>query len=1362
MPHTLPRLSRPVSGHCPIAAVLAGLLGLLLSLAGATNAAEEPAPEPAGGAAPTEVRYTLDRAGRVAIVIDDAAGRRVRNLIADAPRLAGTNVEMWDGRDDAGNLLPPGDYRFKAAVTPPLDLSYEFTLYNSGDPPWWTIDNGDPRPAPGGWGSDHSPPMAVTSIGEVVFIGCDVAESGHSIFAVDPAGKKLWGARWIDLCGARCLANDGKRVFMAGEGGWIGNETRIYRIDPATFTTRLMTRQSHTAGPLGRGGGLSGLAAREGRVYAAFNGQLHDFTAPTIPAGGLDTNATTVAGLAPAQLDGLLGAAEPKQPWITWPLPAGPDEPLRIAWREPQPIGTILSPHRLEVAALDPAAAFPGDVRDDSVWKPLEADFSSPAFKVYTATGGVTTRALRVKVLDAVDPWKVQQPQAPLAAAEGPPQKFLGLRIMDPGWRNVTGTPDVSVSSGTVLAGGAWENVQDRDIGPAAPAVYTMRFEKPQTVRALAVRDPLFVTADVEVQRVAGGEWVRCGSLNGRFPYRQLFGLATLDLGSDRSLTGVRLKVTQPAVAENADVKKRTGQARTTCGLGGIVLLGPGATDPAVQPDLGRRLVTYDARSGAVKREVPVPPLSGLAFAADGRLLAVSDNRVVTVDPQTGATSPLISAGLVKAAGLTCDTEGGIYVSDEGDHVVKRFDSAGKPAGTIGLPGGLAVGPYDPRHMSHPMGLAFDSRGRLWVAEHERNPKKISVWKPAGKGAKLDAFFVGSGPYGGGMTHIDPRRPSRAFLETMEFEIDWDAGTSRIKNILSRGTMYDRPLYVNDRLYLVAEPHGFYTWYHGCMEVALHKDDRAVPVAAAGKAENWDPLKAAEMQAALGDPQLAVRAFVWSDLNGDGKPQADEIELGPESLRLEYGWAQNVGVDLALQFPNLCLAPVEIRSDGVPIYSFKNVRPTPGPMGDAKWLPGKKYHAIGLTHDDRIIEVGPVIGVQSRDGTRAWSYPEGNNACYGVNSNKNSPPIADGVLVGSLEVMGHGTLPNIGEFFGVQTNRGQVYLFTVDGLFIAELFHDNREGTGGFNFPEAKRGMSVARASLQQEHFGGALTQVDDGRVFLVVGHNHSSVVRIDGLDGIERFEGKVPLGERTGGRGVAAGPAAAVAGELRMRQAEPRIDGDLADWRADDFVAIRGNAAHAARAALATDGKRLLCAFDVQGRDDLVNEGDEPKMLFRSGDSIDVQLGPDRTPDATPVPGDLRLMITRFEGRPIAVLYRYAVPGTPAEAKHTFASPVGRVDVDVVRTLDDADIAIVRRPGGYAVEAAIPWAALGLEPGPAGRLRCDLGVLFANDSGSGIAERVYWSNKESGTVSDVPEEIRLKPHLWGRARVEDAATGKE
>ena len=80
-----------------------------LSLLSTSLAAEELRP-------PVPIAFTLDKPGRVTLVIEDAAGRRVRNLIADTPFAAGAHTVHWDafcGPDvhfhkQAGSLVEPG------------------------------------------------------------------------------------------------------------------------------------------------------------------------------------------------------------------------------------------------------------------------------------------------------------------------------------------------------------------------------------------------------------------------------------------------------------------------------------------------------------------------------------------------------------------------------------------------------------------------------------------------------------------------------------------------------------------------------------------------------------------------------------------------------------------------------------------------------------------------------------------------------------------------------------------------------------------------------------------------------------------------------------------------------------------------------------------------------------------------------------------------------------------------------------------------------------------------------------------------------------------------------------------------------
>src|SRR4051812_34099342 len=58
---------------------------------------------------PIPIRFNLPEAGWVTLVIDDANGKRVRNLVSETQFPKGDNVVWWDATDDL--LRDPEAYR---------------------------------------------------------------------------------------------------------------------------------------------------------------------------------------------------------------------------------------------------------------------------------------------------------------------------------------------------------------------------------------------------------------------------------------------------------------------------------------------------------------------------------------------------------------------------------------------------------------------------------------------------------------------------------------------------------------------------------------------------------------------------------------------------------------------------------------------------------------------------------------------------------------------------------------------------------------------------------------------------------------------------------------------------------------------------------------------------------------------------------------------------------------------------------------------------------------------------------------------------------------------------------------------------
>jgi len=121
--------------------------------------------------------------GKASIVIEDAHGNRIRNLVSAAPMSAGAHPVPWDGLDDQGNIAAPGTYHWRAVSHPGIRPSYLFSFYNHGNPPWRTA-------APSsGWLADHSNPVAAASNNGRVYLGAPMAESGHAVVKVSTDGQ---------------------------------------------------------------------------------------------------------------------------------------------------------------------------------------------------------------------------------------------------------------------------------------------------------------------------------------------------------------------------------------------------------------------------------------------------------------------------------------------------------------------------------------------------------------------------------------------------------------------------------------------------------------------------------------------------------------------------------------------------------------------------------------------------------------------------------------------------------------------------------------------------------------------------------------------------------------------------------------------------------------------------------------------------------------------------------------------------------------------------------------------------------------------------------------------------------------------
>ena len=1059
---------------------------------------------------PLAVRYAMPYDGTVALAVDDANGRRVRNLIANVERPAGEQAEPWDGRDEAGNLVPPGTYTVKAITHQPLHLTYRGTVNVSGNPPWNT-SNHDPR-GPGGWLSDHVPPNDVVALGDRMFLNALVAESGHGILACDLDGNKLWGEHRFGgpngLSYAGFLAHDGGKIYTAGMG-W-GSYLGITEIDPANYSSRGgFIRLDYGTGDAATDG-LSGLAARNGKLLLTFNRPPHSWTARSaINPAKVDAKETTLGQSTLDQVLGLLRVRDEviREPWLTEESAAAAQH-LRLAFTEPQAIGTLILPDAVEVGSLKAEAAFPGELNDDNQWLAFTAAAKGP-LRVLTAPAGQSaTRAFRFTFRnEGGKPWRGAVRRAHLL-----PRRF----------ENMTGGAAFTASSGTVGPDGNWETVRENPITPENPASMIVAWPEEQTWRGLmllgAFAKRIAIDAYTGPAGTASGDaaesaWSNLGDVIPAVRRRPMYRDDFFDAGRDVTTRATASGWSSRGSRNSPDIAGTTKGQPTLAGMGGLVVLRHLGDDPPCNAIPAQRISIADVATGKWERHVAVAEPSWPTFEPQGRLLLVSGKRIVRFDPETGSTEQVLPEAAVEdPRGLAFDAQGNLYVADGGPEVVKAFSPDGKLLHTTGEPGGREVGTYNPNRIENPQGIAIDARGNLWVAERDYQPKRTSVWSPDGK---LLKEFIGPSAYGGG-GQVDPRDPSRIYYCGLEFSLDCGTGAWALKRILSRsvrppegttsgggrddaaGQMAftlttgsgapDKPVYLNGRQYMVNDPSGLRC---PLLLVGEFRKDRVVPLAVMGNAEHWWPLRHDPTLWKLAeDRRLEELSVAWSDRNGDGKPQPDEVQISDFRLDPTY-WPSVVNPQLEVQMGGRVLEPVAFTACGAPVYEPAAATP--------RKLPVRTLYATAVARDGRLLINGHPLTALDAAGDVAWTYP---NQFVGVHGTHHATEPRPGQLVGTLGIIGQEEIPGVGEVFMLSSNSGEWYLFTADGLLAATVWHDLRRRAALLGLPEGRdRGMSLDNVTLGGEHFGGSFQRADDGKYYLVAGHHHNSVVELTGLE---------------------------------------------------------------------------------------------------------------------------------------------------------------------------------------------------------------------------------------------------------------------
>jgi hypothetical protein len=446
--------------------------------------------------------------------------------------------------------------------------------------------------------------------------------------------------------------------------------------------------------------------------------------------------------------------------------------------------------------------------------------------------------------------------------------------------------------------------------------------------------------------------------------------------------------------------------------------------------------------------------------------------------------------------------------------------------------------------MNHPKGLTVAGDGKLWVAEQWLAPKRVSIWTQDGELVKA---MYGPNRYGGGGS-LDPRDRTRFFVHFadghalkandknpragggMEFKLDWERGTAELKRIYylpgqtgmtpplgNWKSFPETPVWVGERLYLSNCFVGGPTTGEEIVSLWHYRDGVAVPVASLGDVAGWDLLNTepfrsrwpSGVEPAPPGSKSGNATFAWCDLNDDAQAQPEEVQIvagPPGSITLdgELGLTTSTAVRYAA---------VGFTAKGSPRYDLTGGRKLAeggGPSqagGGGQMIAGRDGWTV-FTFPPKPLPGCYLAG--SKDGKLNWLYPE---EMLGLHSSQHAnPPRHPGEVIGTTRLLGRSLLaPRTGdgkaepiELWAVNGNRGNVYLFTTDGLLVATLFQDIKTAKP---WPEEeRRGAELNHVSLLDECFFPSIQQMADGKVYLVAGKSFSGIFEITGLDTIRRL----------------------------------------------------------------------------------------------------------------------------------------------------------------------------------------------------------------------------------------------------------------
>jgi|GEM_PF-867646 len=1399
---------------------------------------------------PFAINYEMPQDGFVAINIYDKENKLVKRLISETARDKGKASEGWDLTDENDGIIPPGEYTWKGITRPEFNITYMMTAYNAGVPAWnapapaqggggWladhapgisvaTFDNkmwiispcaesGDSMIATdleGNklWGSGFifgfDGPHAITADERFGY-----ALTTQGIFRIDSTDSyknrmifkspnpSLPGFPWavtegIIDSGPNGIAVNGDKMYVAinaPEPSWLRSAFSSNDMDPDMSQPYVFLK---------KGGGSRKQREDKNYAWGEYDELMKYYS--TFFTEKTPSDTPTMANYPiPHEKQSVFGDA-PKAGQLSGSL--------INAFKTPQTIGTIIVPDAsIRVFKLKeqytmadffevdmPSVGMLGDIFGDGggmlgpnleeAWDELKVIGRAGNVGIVLAPeGGYKTAALRYQT----DRLKYSLVTARRFTNVEADAKLVGTHGAKTNNTNgITITTDYPFNqhiNGAIAI--VWQEEQKELRGlmlfdpPVSTKQWTpVKFAVDQFVGPAGIDPEATLENDSMWRHVTNFENDKADILN-------------VDFGELVTTKALRIRLLDSCSYRAFD----RAEPGYYSGFSRIIALKYMGSDPkGLATEMPQRIVEFTMPSAddnesqmVITNNIPLTNPIAVQFGPDNKLYAISDGNIVTV-PLDGTGSKIIvnSDEFVSAYGLAIDNAGNFYVTDNGagQQIIKVYDKSGKFVKTIGKPGGPKPGAWDPHYLVNPAGIAVDKNNKIWVADYTYTPKRFQIFNQNGVAEKS---FLGPTQYGGG-GYMDTKDRNHLYYQGMKFTLDWDKYNWELTSLL--GIPVEITLYYEGFRYLTT---GLYAGsIQPGVNLVFEKDNKAIPVLFFGKLEDWFAMNSdnPEIVKKFATEDSVTTIILWSDNNADGKAQIEEVQYtsfasmkDKNGVSLPHNGRFNIGEDMTLYYAGARTKPKSFdKNTGIVQYDLNNFEVYNTFVQDYNYGSAPSTGIIGDA-DGRIFTVGTRL-IKENGQETVWDWynryavhggfynaPWGQNRPAGVRQQEHSP-------IAHFKSYGE-------EYYVTNSDCGEFYVYTADGMFLGCIVGGPiGYGQLQWNVPEWENGKTnLNDLRVGQEHYQGHVAAPDDKQVYAIAGHNHMSVLKIDGFESIIRMEGKINITDKDLTKtaewkdqmsAIQHSQTEVKIARMPLVSSQANISGGFDEWP-DIFSTINRKIEYGlnlntetitAEGAVAYDAENLYLAIRSVGN--LKNSSADPLMLFKSGEAAEFTLGlnPDADPNRTqPVLGDIRILISVIDGKPTAVLYKPVDPTAPTETQKEFSSPVGRVWMDRVEVIKDAKIGIgretvyqkesartiqysVMRPADmWHIEIAIPWKSLGFSaPKPFSILRGDFGILNGDANGMRTIGRQYWSGKTQTVISDIPSESRLNPSLWG------------